>query len=122
MWALANTTVADAYPGVGQGGAQVGIGDVFASGFFIVANAAVFARIYYGPQGLQDNSQEIFLPPATYPLIGNEIRPLGGIKFRNAVAGTPAQVFGAFYHHDDATLMIAGQFVSTVTAAGGVTP
>lgn len=119
---LPNTTVADAYPAIGAGGAQLGIGDVFAFGYFVVANAAVIATFYYGPNGLQQTSQEIFLVPSTYPLAASRKNPLGGIKFRNAVAGTPAQVFGALYYPNDVSLVAGGEYTPTVSAAGGVTP
>lgn len=117
---LPNTTTADQYPGT-AGGAQIGIGDIFGSGFFVVANAAVFAQYFHGPRGQSDNSDELFLPPGTYPLTATAKDPLGGIRFRSAVTGTPAQVFGVLYYPDEATLLASSEFTAAVSPAGGIT-
>lgn len=118
--ALPNTTTANDYPAPGTGGAQVGIGDVFASGFFVVANASVAAEFYHGAQGQQAASPEVYLAPGTYPLAAGVRDPLGGIRFRSAVAGTPAQVFGAFYYPGEASIQAGGQFTATIAPSGSV--
>lgn len=117
---LPNTATADDYPDTG--GCQVGINDVFASGYFVVANAAVFAQYQHGPQGQQDFSGDIFLAPATYPLVGTPTDPLGGIRFKSAVAGTPAQVFGVLYKKDESSLLAGSEFGAQVSGAGTITP
>lgn len=122
---LPNTTTTDQYPGT-AGGAQIGIGDIFGSGFFVVANAAVFAQYFHGLRGQADNSDELFLPPGTYPLSATDKDPLGGIRFRSAVKGVPAQVFGVLYYPNEATLLASSEFTAqvgssgTISAGGGV--
>lgn len=116
---LPNTTTADQYPGT-AGGAQIGIGDIFGSGFFVVANAAVFCQYFHGLRGQSDNSDELFLPPGTYPLTATEKDPLGGLRFRSAVTGTPAQVFGVLYYPNEATLLASSEFTASVSPGGGI--
>jgi hypothetical protein len=119
---LPNVTTTDVYPNPGAGGAQLGIGDVFGSGYFVVANASAACEFFRGVQGLQTPSPELFLAPSTYPLQGTPQQPLGGIRFRSAVAGTPAQIFGVLYYPNEATLLVGNEFTSTVSPSGGVTP
>jgi hypothetical protein len=119
---LPNTPTVDDYPGAGSGGCQVGMGDVFKSGYFVVANAAAFAEYQHGIQGQQDLSNEIYLPPATYPLVGTDKDPLGGIHFRSAVVGVPAQVFGVLYKKDESALLAGSEFSSTIASSGAITP
>lgn len=118
---LPNTTTADTYPGLGQGGAQIGIGDIFGTGFFVVANQAVFCQYFHGANAQQDNSSDIYLPPGTYPLQGTDKDPLGGIKFKSANIGKPAQVFGVFYYPDEAQLLASAEFTANVSPNGSVT-
>jgi len=117
---LPNTTVADSYPSAGGGGAQISGRDIFASGWFTVANAAVLAEYLYGLQGFDIASPEMFLAPGTYPLAGNEQNPLNGIRFRNAVAGSPAQVWGAFFYKTDPVLSSSAEFTSQISPSGSV--
>lgn len=119
---LPNTTTANTFPGIGAGGAQIGLGDKFDSGFFVVANAAAIGQYFHGVQGQGDESPEIFLPPGTYPLQGTVKDPLAGIRFKSAIAGTPAQVFGVLFYPDEAKLLSSSEFLSTVAATGGITP
>jgi hypothetical protein len=120
---LPNTPTADAYPSsTSSGGCQVGLNDVFESGYFVVANSAAFAQYQHGIQGQQDFSSDIFLPPATYPLVGSDSDPLGGIRFKSAVAGTPAQVFGVLYKKNESALLAGSEFGATVSTSGGITP
>lgn len=119
---LPNTPTANAYPTSNQsGGCQLGLNDVFETGYFVVANAAAFAQYQHGVQGQQDFSPDIFLPPATYPLVGSDKDPLGGIRFKSAVPGTPAQVFGVFYKKDESALLAGSEFAATVSSSGGIT-
>src|SRR5438552_18324253 len=119
---LPNTTTTDNYPPPGRGGAQVGIGDVFYSGYFIVANAAVICEYYQGVGGQAYPSDEMYLTPGTYPMTATDKSPLGGIRFRSAVAGKTAQVFGVFYYKDEATLLAGSEFTSIVSSGGGIKP
>lgn len=115
---LPNTTTTDAYPVTG--GAQLGLGDIFGSGFFVVANAAVFGEYFHGLRGQATPSDEIYLPPGTYPLTGTPKDPLGGIRFRSAVIGVPAQVFGVLYYPDEASLLASSEFTAAVAPNGGI--
>ena len=108
---LPNTATANDYPASNNpAGAQVGLNDVFASGYFVVANAAAIAQYQHGKQGQQDFSTDIFLPPATYPLLGTESDPLGGIRFKSAVPGVAAQVFGVLYKKGESSLLAGSEF------------
>lgn len=118
---LPNTTTTDNYPGLGQGGAQIGLGDVFGTGFFVVANNAAFAQYFHGANAQQDSSGDIYLPPGTYPLQGTAKDPLGGIKFKSANTGRPAQVFGVLYYPDEAQLLASAEFTASVSSTGVVT-
>lgn len=119
---LPNTTVADTYPPAGQGGAQVLGRDIFNNGWFTVANNPVVCQYQYGQQGQFSNSPEFFLAPGTYPIFGTPANPLNGIRFRNAVAGKNAQVWGGFFYKDDPVISSSNEFTSIVTPGGGVTP
>lgn len=120
---LPNTPTTDNYPSPTQsGGAQIGLQDIFESGFFVVANAAVFGQYFHGERGQSDNSPDIYMPPGTYPLTATDRDPLGGIRFRSAVVGVPAQVFGVLYYKDEAKLLSSAEFTATVTPSGGITP
>lgn len=117
---LPNTTTTNNYPVPGAGGAQIIARDVFASGWFTVANAAVFAQYSYGKQGQSDPSPDLYLAPGTYPLIGNEINPVNGIRFKSAVPGSPAQIWGAFFYKNDPVLQSSAEFTALISASGGV--
>ena len=120
--ALSNTTTANNYPIPGAGGAQITARDIFASGWFTVANAAVFAQYSYGAQGFNESSPDFYLAPGTYPLSGTPKNPVNGIRFKSAVAGQPAQVWGGFFYKDDPVLQSSAEFTSSVSPSGGVTP
>jgi len=115
---LPNTTILDNYPP----NPQVAGTDIFATGYFTVANNPVFAQYIYGQQGQDKFSPEFFLAPSVYPIFGNEANPIAGIRFRNAVAGSAAQVFGAFFYRNDPTLTPSSEFLSTISSAGLYTP
>lgn len=123
MIILNNTTTTNNYPSFGLGGAYLGGPQgIYRTGYFLVANAAVFAQFGYGPQGLQPTSPEIFLPPAAYPISEGIGNPIAGIRFRSAVAGLPAQVFGVLFAPHDPTMTIGAEITSTVSASGVITP
>lgn len=118
---LPNTTTTNNYPTPGSGGAQITARDVFASGWFTVANAAVFAQYSYGVHGQSDPSPDLYLAPGTYPLTGTAKNPVNGIRFKSAVPGSPAQIWGAFFYKDDPVLQSSAEFTAIVSATGGVT-
>lgn len=115
---LPNTTTTDNYPTTG--GAQVGAQDIFQSGFFIVANNPVFGRYLHGQRGQQDESPDIYMPPGTYPLQSGDRDPLGGIRFKSAVVGSPAQVFGVLFYPGEAQLISSAEFNASIAPGGGV--
>jgi len=119
---LPNTTTTNNYPAPGAGGAQVQGTDIFSSGWFTVANAAVIAEYSYGLQGQYKFSPEFYLPPGIYPVTGTLENPLNGIRFKSAVTGVPAQVFGAFFYKDDPVLQSSADFSTNISATGTVTP
>ncbi len=119
---LPNTTTTDNFPLPGQSGAIVQGQDIFATGWFTVANAAVIAQYFYGQQGVGDYSPSMYLAPGVYPLSGTDKNPVNGIRFRSANTGTPAQVWGAFFYKQDPVLQSSAEFTSTVSATGGITP
>jgi len=120
--ALPNTTVADTYPIFGSGGAQVAGTDVFSSGWFTVANNAADCEYSYGIQGQYNTGPEIYLAPGTYPLTGSPTLPINGIRFKNHVAGSAAQVWGAFFYKNDPVIQSSNEFTSQVSPSGGVSP
>jgi hypothetical protein len=117
---LGNTPTADAYPAPGAGGAQLAGSDIFTSGWFIVANNAVFAEYEFGNQGQLRTSGELYLAPGNYPLIASVENKLCGIRFRSAVAGTPAQVWGTLFYPTDPTLQSSSEFTAAVSPSGGI--
>lgn len=115
---LPNTTITDAYPA----NPQVAGTDIFANGYFTVANNPVFTQYVYGIFGQERFSPEFYLAPSVYPIFGSLANPIAGIRFRNAVAGSPAQVFGAFFYKDDPVMTPSSEFLSTVSSTGTFTP
>jgi hypothetical protein len=119
---LPNTTVADTFPPA-SGGAQLAGNDIFTTGWFTVANNAAIAEYEYGYFGASKFSPEIFLAPGTYPIsVSDPAQALMGIRFRNAVAGKAAQVWGALFYPKDVVLASSSEFTSIVAAGGGITP
>jgi len=119
---LPNTTVADTYPAPGSGGAQIAGTDILDHGYFVVANNSVICQYSYGTEGQSNPSPEFFLATGVYPLSGTDVNPINGLRFKNAVAGKAAQVFGAFFYKNDPTLIAASPFDSQISSSGTVTP
>lgn len=118
---LPNTTTTDAYPAPATAsGAQLGLGGRFSSGFFVVANNAAFGQYFHGNQGQSDNSPDIYLPPGTYPLVGTQKDPIAGMRFKSALAGVPAQVFGVLFGFDEASLLSSAEFTANVSSSGAI--
>lgn len=119
---LGNTTVQDIYPNPGAGGAQISGSDVFAQGWFTVANNSVIAQYEYGIFGQLSYSPEMFLAPGTYPIASSSSNPINGIRFRNAIIGQAAQVWGTFFYDTDPVVSPSAEFTSTVAPSGAITP
>lgn len=117
---LPNTTVANAYPQFGTpNAAQVQGDDVFDTGWFTVANNPVFAEYEYGKFGFQRVSPEMYLAPGIYPLKGTDANPLNGIRFRNGIANSNAQVWGSFFYKTDPTILASSEFTSQIAPSAG---
>lgn len=115
---IPNTTVLDAY----DESTTFAGNDVLADGFITVANNPVACQLALGKFGQAHWSDEIYLPPSTLPIRPGTRTPVAGIRFRNFVAGSPAQVFGTLFYPGEAGLGAGSPFDSTVSAAGGISP
>lgn len=113
--AIPNTTLADDY----SDATTFGKGDVFAWGFFTVANNPAFVRLFEGERGVGVFQPEVYCPPATYPIAGG-VRPISGISAKNAVAGSPAQFFGSMFYPREPGIQAGTPFTATVSASGVV--
>ena len=76
----------------------------------------------WGIYGQSAEVSELFLPPATYPLRAGSRQPIGGLAFRSAVIGVPAQVFGTLFYPGEATLEAASAFDTVVSSSGAISP
>lgn len=96
--------------------------DVFAWGFFTVANNPVFAQLLEGPHGQAVPQDEVYLPPATYPIAGGD-RAISGIRFRaNDATVTPLpQVFGTLYYPREPGVQAGTPFPGNISPSGGLT-
>lgn len=102
---------------------QFGFFDVFAYGYFTVANNPVFVQMLLGERGQAHPGPELYLPPGTYPLQAGTRQPIAGIRFRAASAATPApQVFGTIFYAGEASVQAGNPYSSTISPSGGVTP
>ena len=110
---IPNTTLADAYTSA----TTFASSDVFAWGFFTVANNPAFVQLFEGPAGQAVLQPEVYCPPATYPIAGGE-RPVSGIRARNAVAGSPAQFFGSVFYPREPGIQAGTPFTGNVSAGG----
>lgn len=93
-------------------------GDVFAWGFFTIANQSAFVQLFEGQRGMAVLQPELFLPPATYPVAGGE-RPISGIRFRaNSLATPLPQVFGSLFYPKEPGVQAGTPFTGAVAASG----
>lgn len=113
---IQNTTVQDAYS---EPATFAGY-DVFHDGWITVANNPVACQLALGRYGQAGWSDEIYLPPSTVPLRPGQRTPIAGIRFRNFIAGSPAQVFGSLFYPGEAGLGGGTPFDSVVSAGGAV--
>lgn len=96
--------------------------DVFASGFFVIANNPVLLTMFHGKFGQVAAGVPLYLPPGTYPLLAGANDPVAGISFQDAVPGSHAQIFGVLYYPGESTILSGNQFNSVVSPSGSVTP
>lgn len=94
--------------------------DIFASGYFTVANNAVLCEILMGPQGQARPIPEQYLPPGTYQIQSNAHNPFSGLKFKRGLSGVDSQVFGAFWYPRESVLQGGNPFTTTISPSGGV--
>lgn len=96
--------------------------DIFANGFFTIANNPAFVSLQHGVYGFTQPGPDVFLPPGTYPISSGSRDPISGVAFKDAVSGSHAQVFGSIYYPGEASIFSGQSFTSIVAAGGGVTP
>lgn len=95
--------------------------DVFAWGFFTIANNPVFVQLAEGPQGQAVFQDEVYCPPATYPIAGGDRNP-AGIRFRaNSLAAPLPQVFGSLFYPREPGIQAGTPFAGTISPGGGLT-
>lgn len=113
---IPNTTTQDAYdPSTTFAGS-----DVFAGGYFTVANNPVAVQLAVGELGQAAWQDEQYLPPATYPIVPGGRRPISGLRFRSFIAGTPAQVFGGLVYPGEPSIQAGTPYSATIAPSGAV--
>ena len=128
--AIPNTTTQDDYAPATTFPVEQGAGTPFASGYIVIANSGATVSVLRGT-GLGSASwgPNFSYAPTALPLNAGldpttgKIRDfIFGVRFRSAVAGNPAQVFGGLFQLGDVTLNPGQQFVGTISPSGGFTP
>lgn len=123
MLQIVNTTTTANYSDPGAAvfpSDEQGMITPYVQGFVIVANASVFASVR--KRGVW--TPDTLLAPTTLPI--NVDRQTSdpdyiyGVRFRDGVAGTHAQVFGALFQAGEPSLLPGTDFTSTVSASGSV--
>ncbi len=100
----------------------------YASGFLIVSNASARVSIRKGRTSGSSGSWTPYtlVQPTLIPFTTalGEANPeyIYGVKAIDGVAGTHAQVFGAFFQKGEAAFTPGSQFLGTVSPGGGFTP
>lgn len=112
---IPNTTLADAHTEA----TTFGLGDTFEWGFFTVANNPAFVQIAEGLQGQHIFQEEVYCPPATYP-IARGGQPIAGLRARNAVAGSNAQFFGSLFYPREPGIQAGTPFSGNVSPGGAI--
>lgn len=115
---IPNTTTQDAY----SDDVTFAGGDIFAGGYFTVANNPVAVQLAVGQFGQAHWQDEQYLPPATYPIVPGGRLPISGLRFRSFIAGSPAQVFGGLVYPGEPSVQAGTPYTSVVSAGGAVTP
>ena len=134
MLALPNTTTTDLYTDAGAAvfpSTDSGAGTPYASGFLFIANQPAFVSIRKGPTSGSSGAwtPDTLVQPTMVPLTVGQpsaAKPnpdyIFGVRARSAVAGSPAQVFGALFQPGEISFVPGAQFTGTVSQSGGFTP
>lgn len=99
-----------------------GFGDIFASGFLIVANNPVIMQMGIGPRGQHRWGSELFIPPSTFPLQAGDRQRISGVRFKQVpgVGGTAPQVFGSLFYPGEPAVYAGNPFTDIITPSGVV--
>lgn len=127
---IPNTTTQAAYTNATTFPSEQGAGTPYASGYLVIANNPAVVSVLRGSgQGSASWSPELTYTPTTLPISAGldpttaRIRDfIFGVRVRDAVAGTHAQVFGGLFQLGEVTLNPGNQFGGTVSPSGGFTP
>lgn len=131
MLVLPNTTTTDQYTDAGAAvfpGTDSGALTPYANGFLFVANQPAFISVRVGRTSGSSGvwTPDSLVQPTLIPLtvatnVGNP-QFIFGVRARNAVAGQPAQVFGALFQAGEVSFVPGNQFSGTVSPSGGFSP
>lgn len=99
----------------------------FVSGYFFVANNSALVSIRKGSEPPGNWTPYALISPTLLPIStdrgGRKVPDfIYGVKAKDAVAGTHAQVFGALYQAGEAGFIPSSQFTGTVAPSGGFNP
>jgi hypothetical protein len=128
--AIPNTTTQNTYTAATTFPPEQGAGTPFASGYLVIANNPATVSVLRGrTQGAASWGADFSYAPTTLPISSGldpgtgQIRDyIFGVRFKSAVPGSAAQVFGGLFQLGDVTLSPANQFTGTLAAGGGFTP
>jgi hypothetical protein len=128
--AIPNTTTQATYVAATTFPVEQGAGTPFASGYLVIANNSATVSVLRGTgQGSASWGPDFSYAPTTLPLsagldpTSGKIRDfIFGVRARDEVAGTHAQVFGGLFQLGDVTLNPGNQFTGTVSPSGGFLP
>jgi len=128
--AIPNTTSQDIYTAATTFPPEQGAGTPFASGYIVIANNPCTVSVLRGTgQGSASWGADFSFTPTTLPLSAGldpstgKIRDyIFGVRFKSAVPGSPAQVFGGLFQLGDVTLSPANQFTGALSSSGKFTP
>lgn len=132
MLAIPNTTTTASYDATGAAAfpaTDSGALTPYASGFLFVANNPAFVSIRKGRTSGSSGvwAPEVLVQPTMVPLTTTPGPPgatdfIFGVRARDGVAGSHAQVFGALFQPGEASFVPSGQFNGTVSPSGGFSP
>lgn len=115
---IPNTALLDAY----DESTTFAGGDIFQGGFFTIANNPAAVQLGIGAQGQARWADEQYLPPATYPIVPGTRLPVSGLRARNFIAGSVAQLFGGLTYPGEPSIQAGTPYTSTIAASGAIVP